>query len=147
MNITRTIEAAQKHRELSQDHRWAFDRFIAAMKPLQYADEITPAAALTYLDDTFPSGNGKTYNNNLTMLNVIFKACLIRAGLPASPFAAIPRRVVKSVEHFRPLTADEFRAIFAAAAEPWKSAASPARAKKAGENWFQGIPEKGENIT
>lgn len=117
------IEVAQKHRELSKDHLLAFERFKAAVKPLQYADEITPAVALAYLDDTFPGGNGKTYNNNLTMLNVIFKACVIRAGLSASPFAAIPRRVVKSVEHFRPLTADEFRRIFAAAAEPWKTAA------------------------
>ena len=117
------IEVAQKHRELSKDHLLAFDRFRSAMKPLQYADEITPAAALAYLDDTLSGGNGKTYNTHLTMLNVIFRACLIRAGMPASPFAAIPRRAVKQVEHFRPLSIAEFRAIFAAAAEPWKTAA------------------------
>lgn len=123
LRLDAMLDAAAERRNIGKDHRWAWNKFCAAVAPLKYADEITPAVALRYLDGNFGSGNGKTYNNNLAILNVIFKSCLIRAGLDASPFATVPRRMIREVEHFRPLTEDEFRAIDAAAAEPWKTAA------------------------
>jgi len=123
LRLDEMIEVARQHRDLSADHLQAFDRFCQAVAPLHYASDITPAVALDYLDARYSGGNGKTYNNVLTQLNVIFKSCLVRAGMDASPFASIPRRMVRKTEHFRPLTADEFRAVFAAAAEPWKTAA------------------------
>lgn len=123
LKLADMIEVAQEHRKLSDRHVATFKRFCAAVAPKRYADEITPQTALNYLDQTYTTGNGKGYNNTLTQLNVIFKACLIRAGMNASPFANVPHRIVAEVEHYRPFTADEFRAIFAAAAEPWKTAA------------------------
>ena len=121
LRLDRMLEVAAERRNIAPRHAAAFNRFIEAVSPKQYADEITPKIAMDYLDKAFPGA--KTYNNNITMLNVIFKACLIRAGMDASPFATVPRRIVRGAEHFRPLTADEFRAIFAVAAEPWKTAA------------------------
>ena len=123
LKLADMLEAASERRNISQSHQWAWNKFCAGVAPKKYADEITPAVALNYLDKNFGSGNGKTYNNNLAILNVVFKSCLIRAGLEASPFATVPRRMVREVEHFRPLTVEEFRRIFAAAAEPWKTAA------------------------
>ncbi len=123
LRLDEMIEVARQHRELSKDHMDTFARFCTAVAPLKYAKEITPEVALDFLDARYGGGNGKTYNNVLTQLNVIFKSCLVRAHMDTSPFASIPRRIVRKVEHFRPLTPDEFRAVFAAAAEPWKTAA------------------------
>ena len=123
LKLADMLEVAREHRKLSPRHVDAFNNFCAAVAPRRYADEITPAIALAYLDNAYASGNGKGYNNTLTQLNVIFKACLIRAGMDASPFATVPHRIVEAVAHYRPFTADEFRAIFTTAAEPWKTAA------------------------
>ncbi|MBR3623368.1 MAG: tyrosine-type recombinase/integrase [Selenomonadaceae bacterium] len=122
LRLDKMIAATRQRREVNARHAAAFERFVASVAPLKYADEITPKIALDYLDKTFGKATAKTYNNNLTMLNVMFRTCAIRAGLNASPFANIPRRLPSNVSHFRPLTVDEFRAIFAAAAEPWKTA-------------------------
>lgn len=123
LRLDEMIEVAKQHRELSPRHIATFNNFVSAIAPLKYAKDITPQIALDYLDNLYQDSNGKGYNNTLTQLNVIFKSCLVRAHMDNSPFAALPRRVVRDVEHYRPLTPDEFRAIFAAAAEPWKTAA------------------------
>ena len=115
-------DIAAKSRQLSPEHLFAWQRFREAVAPLKYASDITPKVALNYLDRHCNGGNGKRYNNVLTMLNVIFRSCLVAADMSASPFSAIPRRRVQAVQHFRPLTADEFVLAFNAAAEPWKSA-------------------------
>lgn len=123
LRLDRMLEVAEQYRKISVDHRRDFRHFCDYVAPKRYADEITPAIAQSFLDSRYSQGNGKSYNNVMTHLNVIFKSCLVKANMQASPFAALPRRIVRESEHFRPLTADEFRAIFAAAAEPWKTAA------------------------
>lgn len=123
LRLDKMLEVAEQYRKISVDHRRDFRHFCDYVAPKRYADEITPAIAQSFLDSRYSQGNGKSYNNVMTHLNVIFKACLVKANMQVSPFAALPRRIVRESQHFRPLTEAEFRAIFAAAAEPWKTAA------------------------
>ncbi len=97
-------------------------RFVSAM-PCKYADEVTPQMALKYLESEFGAASGKTYNNHKTALNTIYRLCLVEAGLSQSPFAPIANRKLENVEHHRALSAAEFKQIFQAASEPWKTAA------------------------
>ena len=114
------FDLACTYRQLSNDHRKRWSHFCEHVG-VKKANEVTAKIARDYLRDNFGSGNGKNYNNYLTALNVIFRLCLIDAGMDRSPFADLPRMRVKSVKHYRPLTEDEFIKIFNAANIRWKT--------------------------
>lgn len=118
------LELAESRRTWTDKKRRAetWKRFTDDI-PCQYADEVTPQIALDYLNRKYGKMSGKTYNNVKTSLNSIFKLCLVESGLQQSPFEIICNRKVENVEHHRAFTTDEFLRIFAAAVEPWKSAA------------------------
>ena len=103
-------ETALKYRQLSESHKKSFDRFQREIR-VRYADQVTPSLALEYLEKNYSKGNGKTFNNNKTILNTIFKLCLVEANLKASPFEKILNRRVNKVESHRPLTKDEYKKI------------------------------------
>ena len=122
--LAKMWECAKKKKSWSTEKsmKLTWDRFVSEIK-VKYADQVTPKKALDYLERNFGHLSGKTYNNNKTILHTIFRLCLVETGLQQSPFAVIPNREVKDVEHYRPLTEEEFVKAFHAAAEPWKSAA------------------------
>ncbi len=101
------ISCAEKKRNISAEHKRAFQRFVEWC-PVKYADLVTPKLAQQYLEEKYSKGNGKTFNNNKTILNTIFRCCLVEANLTASPFAAIINRRVTVTEKHRNLTLDEF---------------------------------------
>lgn len=115
------FDAALQYRKLSRTHKVIFDRFVRECGKT-YADQITPTIALEYLREKYSSGNGKSFNNSRTILNTIFRLCVIETGLNESPFARIMNMRIDNVQHHRPLTQDEFLKAFQAAVEPWKTA-------------------------
>lgn len=108
--ISDMLQTALKYRQLSESHKKSFDRFQREIR-VRYADQVTPSLALEYLEKNYSKGNGKTFNNNKTILNTIFKLCLVEANLKASPFEKILNRRVNKVESHRPLTKDEYEKI------------------------------------
>lgn len=95
--------------ELSYTHKIHWRSFINRIG-VKYADEVTPAKALQYLETHYSKGNGKTFNNVKSDLNTVFRFCLIEAGLTDSPFKPIADRRVKKAKSkpWRNLTLDEF---------------------------------------
>lgn len=126
-------EAITKYRVISDDIRKIFVRFVDRVQ-LRYFDEVTPEIALAYLQKYYGSdGMGKSFNNNKTALNCVFRFLLVDAGMSSSPFAAIPNRQ-HTAQHQRPFTEDEFKRIYRAAPEPWKTACVIA--------WYTGMREE-----
>lgn len=121
LKLKEMIPLAQQYRDIHPRTIKEFTRFVESV-PQVYADEITPEIAVSYLDLHFGGGNGKTYNNQKSLLNTIFRCCLIQAGLERSPFESVINKRVRNVEHHRPLTTEEFLRAFAVAREPWKTA-------------------------
>ena len=113
IKIKDMISCAERKRQLSNDHRRAFKRF-ADWCPVKFADQVTPRLAQDYLEQHYSTGNGKSFNNNRTMLNTIFRCCLVEANLTASPFAAVINRRITQTETHRNLTADEFDRLITA---------------------------------
>ena len=125
--------AVEKYRTISADTAKIFARFVKGV-PVRYFDEVTPEIALQYLQTHYgEEGKGKSFNNNKTALNSVFRFLLVDAGMTLSPFAAIPNRQ-HSPEHQRPFTEDEFKRIYQAAQEPWKTAVVIA--------WYTGMREE-----
>lgn len=122
LKLADMVAVARQYRNIHPRYEREFARFVEKMKPLRYADQITPEIALKYLEDNFSGGNGKGYNNTKSTLNTIFRCCAVQAGIERSPFASIINKLVRDVEHHRPITQEEFVAAFAAAEEPWKTA-------------------------
>lgn len=121
LKLSEWAESAAKYRDISKDSAKIFNRFIKAV-PERYFDEITPDRAFAYLDENYGGrGKGKSFNNNKTVMNTIFRLLRIDAGIEESPFERIPNRKHES-DHQRPFTEEEFRRIYAAAKEPWKTA-------------------------
>lgn len=110
-------ELALTRRTLSNTHRIRWQSFLDGIG-VKYADEVTPAKALKYLEDNYSGGNGKTFNNVKSILNTIFRCCLVEAGLSESPFAPIINKKVTDVEHHRNLTDEEIAKIMAAPSVP-----------------------------
>lgn len=108
------LECAETKRPISKDHRLAWKRFTK-WTTVKYADQVTPRMAQDYLMEKYSGGNGKAFNNNRTMLNTIFRCCLVEAGITASPFASVINRRVLEVETHRNFTPEEFDRIIAAA--------------------------------
>ena len=115
------IETARKYREVSSDSEKIWKRFVKN-SPVTYFDEVTPEVALAYLQQKYGDPDrGKTFNNNKSAISGIFRFCLVDAGMDQNPFAVIPDRRFES-DHQRPFTEEEFRRIYHAAKEPWKTA-------------------------
>lgn len=115
--LAKMWDLALTRRTLSNTHRIRWQSFLDGIG-VKYADEVTPAKALKYLEDNYNSGNGKTFNNVKSILNTIFRCCLVEAGLSESPFAPIMNKKVTDVEHHRNLTDEEIAKIMAAPSVP-----------------------------
>ena len=104
--LDRVIETASKHRNMTDEHRREFKAFMESCG-VEYADEVTPSIGLAYLDGRFGGLSAKRYNNALTTLNVVFRSCLVEAGMAASPFASIMPRRLTDVRHYREFSKQE----------------------------------------
>ncbi len=111
--IAKMWDLALTRRKLSRTHRGYWGKFVKNIG-CRYADEVTPARALRYLEEHYSGGNGKSFNNAKSALNTIFRCCLVEAGLQQSPFEPIINRRVTDVEHHRNLTLAEVDQIMAA---------------------------------
>lgn len=109
-------DLALTRRDLSKTHHIHWQSFINRIG-VRYADEVTPAKALKYLETYYAKGNGKSFNNVKSNLNTVFRCCLVEAGLTESPFAPIINRKVTEVRGRRNLTLDEFAAALLTAPE------------------------------
>lgn len=111
--IAKMWDLALTRRKLSKTHWLHWRKFVAGIG-VKFADQVTPAAALRYLEENYGKGNGKSLNNVKSALNVVFKCCLVEAGMSATPFSPIVPRRVSKVRHYRNLTLDEVDQIMAA---------------------------------
>lgn len=115
------IATAEKYREVSPDQMKIWKRFVKGVGCV-YFDEVTPELALAYLQERYGDPDrGKSFNNNKSALSGIYKFCMVDAGVSNNPFSVIPIRRFES-DHQRPFTEEEFKRIYAAAEEPWKTA-------------------------
>lgn len=94
-------------RKLSKTHANIWRTFVSRTQ-VNFADQVTPEFALEYLETYYGEGNGKSYNNCKSILNTVFRCCLVEAGLSASPFQPIINKLITEVETHRNLTLDEF---------------------------------------
>ena len=101
-------------RKLSDTHRRMWKAFVERTT-VNFADQVTPALALEYLEAHYNKGNGKTFNNVRSILNTVFRCCLVEAGLSESPFQPVVNKLVTEVETHRNLTLEEFERAMAAA--------------------------------
>lgn len=121
--LAKMWDIALKKRPLSKMHSIYWGAFLKRIG-VKYADQVTPAMALKYLEKNYTSGrNYKAFNNNKGILNKAFKHLLVKIGLPQSPFDRIPSRTVKNVKNHRPISTEEFLRIFANSEEPYRTAA------------------------
>ena len=111
--IADALEVARRHRALSVEHEREWAALCKSLKVI-YMHDLTPQICLDYLDERFGNNSAKRYNNVLTLLNVVCSACLVEAGLQASPFAAVMRRRKTEEKHHRPFTREEQARIIAA---------------------------------
>lgn len=133
LKLSDGLEAAAKYREISRDSAKIWKRFVEKCG-CRYFDEVTPDRAFEFLNSYYGGdGQGKSFNNVKSAVNTIFTLLRIDAGIDESPFAKIPNRKHISA-HQRPFTEEEFKAIYKAAFEPWKTASLIA--------WFTGLREK-----
>ena len=109
--IAKMWNVALTRRELSHTHKIRWDAFVKNIG-CKYADQVTPAKALNYLETHYSKGNGKTFNNVRSCLNTVFRCCLVEAGLQQSPFEVVINRRVTSIKPWRNLTLDEFATAF-----------------------------------
>lgn len=114
IRISDMWECALTKRKLGDTHRRMWRAFVQRVT-VNFADQVTPALALEYLETYYNKGNGKTYNNIRSILNTVFRCCLVEAGLSASPFQPVVNRLVTEVETHRNLTLEEFDRAMAAA--------------------------------
>lgn len=110
-------DLALTRRQLSRTHGIYWRKFVGKIG-VKFADQVTPAVALRYLEENYGGGNGKSFNNAKSALNTVFRCCLVEAGLAASPFEPIINRRVVDVEHHRNLTLEEVDRIMAAPEVP-----------------------------
>lgn len=111
--IAKMWDLALTRRKLSGTHATHWRKFVKAIG-VKFADQVTPALALRYLEDHYSSGNGKSFNNVKSALNTVFRCCLVEAGLAQSPFTPIVNKRVTDVEHHRNLSLAEVDQIMAA---------------------------------
>lgn len=103
-------DCAIKKRPLSKRHKANWQKLVDGIG-VKFADQVTPALALKFLEERYGKGNGKTYNNMKSSFNTVFRCCLVEANLTASPFASIINKRVTEVETHRNLTLEEFATV------------------------------------
>ena len=103
-------KCALKKRNLSTRHGQNWQKFADGIG-VKYADQVTPAMALKFLEERYGRGNGKTFNNMKSALNTVFRCCLVEANLAVSPFQSIINKRVTEVERHRNLTLEEFSRV------------------------------------
>lgn len=108
--LAKLYEIAERHRKLTESHSSVWQNFIRRCG-MSFADEVTPQAAQKYMDAYYNGKSAKTYNNVRSALDMIFRSALIEAGLQSSPFSALLQRRLDDVEHYRPFTREETKAI------------------------------------
>lgn len=106
-------------RKLSRTHEKIWHTFLTRTTA-KFADQVTPELALEYLETHYSKGNGKTFNNVKSILNTVFRCCLVEAGLTASPFQPIINKLITEVETHRNLTLEEFDRLMELAPLPIK---------------------------
>lgn len=123
LKLTDMVELARRHRHITKRSEKDFMRFVN-QSHCKYADEVTPKIIQTYLDARYCKGNGKTYNNQKSIINTIFRCCLVQANMEVSPATKVVNRLVRdeNVVHYRNLSEEEFLKAFYAAQEPWRTA-------------------------
>lgn len=131
LKIADALKRAERYRVIGDTAQKHWRRFVRESGTV-YMDEVTPEAALAYLERIAPDGS-KSFNNARCALNGIFKLLQVDAGITSSPFELIRSRRVSSVSQ-RPITPDEYRRILDVAPEPWRSAVQIA--------WYTGMREK-----
>ena len=121
IRLGRMIDELNRIRPLSGTDQLIISRIIEAM-PVKYVDQVTPELALSYLEKNYSDGrNYKAFNNNRCVLHKAFSLLLVHAKMKESPFERIVCRKVDNVQSHRPLTNDEFKTLFKAATEPYKT--------------------------
>lgn len=121
--LERMLPELDKIKPPTGTDRRTISRFIKLIGK-KYADEVTAEVALAYLEKHYTGGrNFKNFNNNRCTLNKAFRLLLVKMRLQESPFERIACRTVKDVESHRPITNEEFKRIFEAAEEPYRTAA------------------------
>lgn len=136
LKLADALEAAAKYKAIGETTAKLWRAFVKATeaKGIRYMDEVSGEMAFAYLSERSPEpSQSKTFNNNKSALNTIFKLTMMDSGISDSPFAKIPNRILNS-EHQRPFTEEEFVRIYQAATEPWKTASLIA--------WFTGLRQK-----
>lgn len=117
------LDVARQYRDISPDTERSLERFVEwCGNDIKYACDVTPQVAIAYLNEHFSGGNGRTFNNNKSALNTVFRCCLVQAQMERSPFECFPNRKIRNIKSHRPLTNEEFIRAFNAAREPWKTA-------------------------
>lgn len=117
LRLADALDAAAKYAAVSPSAAVIWRAFCASVTA-RYMDEVTPQALHDYLSRF---KRAKTYNNIRGAINRIFTLTLLESGLDRSPAALIPARRTDA-RHQRPFTVEEFRRIYAAAPEPWRTA-------------------------
>jgi integrase len=131
IKIKNAIQRAERYTDLGETAKKIWRRFERE-SGFTYMDEVSPQDALAYIERIAPNG-GKYYNNTRSALNSIYRILLIDAGLDSSPFALVRSVKVSSLSQ-RPITAEEYARILAAAPSPWREAVQIA--------WYTGLREK-----
>ncbi len=118
--LSDAIDLAAKYRPIKPFGQYCWKSFLRRISQ-KYFHEVTPEVAFNYLTTYYNNKSGKSYNNNLSALNQIFKILLFETGQDESPFGRIPMRE-NTPNHQRAFTEEECRSIIALAAEPWRTA-------------------------
>lgn len=85
-----------------------------------FVQHVTSSIAQRFMSQHFDNLKGKTYNTSKGLLNVIFKAAIVNAGMDKSPFEILLDKPLNDEEHYRNFTMDECKAIIANAVPYWK---------------------------
>lgn len=110
----RTSIGKRHHQIWQKFKQWCIGQGIS------FVQHVTSSIAQRFMSQNFDKLKGKTYNTSKGLLNVIFKAALVNAGMNKSPFEILLNKPLNDEEHYRNFTMAECKAIIANAAPYWK---------------------------
>ncbi len=114
VKLSDMFDIALKYKLLSHTDKKIWNKFLELIQSkCTYASDVTPHVALQFMQEYYGRGKAKpkTHNNIKTILNKIFKLCLIDAKLKESPFVNILNRTLDEVEHYRNFSQQEIDSI------------------------------------